>query len=282
MAPHLTTFEGMCGRYVLIEKLEAYEQRFHATAFPAPPRVVLPHYNLGPGALAPVVLNSDPNHIRWLRFGMTPFWARKPMLLFNARSEGDHNSEDNPDFRGARGIITKPAFRKPIRSQRCLVIADAFIEGPKQEKLDKPFLVFLQRRPFAFAGIWDEWADPETGEITSSFAIITTTPNSLLQKIGHHRSPVILHENDERRWLQDIPLSVVTSLLDPYPSAGMNAYPLDKRIKHPRENDPGLLHPSGPCVVPEKALRIVQDLKVQGMGYTKRDDRPQQGSLDLQ
>lgn len=271
----------MCGRYVLIEKLEAYEQRFQAQAFPPPPRVVLPHYNLGPGALAPVITNSDPNHIRWMRFGLTPFWAKKSMLLFNARSEGDHNSEDDPGFRGAKGIISKPAFRKPIRSQRCLVIADAFIEGPKQEKLDKPYLVFLDRRPFAFAGIWDEWADPETGELISSFAIITTTPNLVMQKIGHHRAPVILHESDERRWLQDLPLSEVTALLEPYPSSGMNAFPLDKRIKHPRENDPALLQPIGPGVVPEKEYRIVQDLKLQGMGYTKRDEHPKQRNLGL-
>lgn len=271
----------MCGRYVLIEKLETYEQRFQAQAFPPPPRVDLPHYNLGPGALAPVIINSDPNHIRWMRFGLTPFWAKKSMMLFNARSEGDHNSEDDPAFHGAKGIISKPAFRKPIRSQRCLVIADAFIEGPKQEKLDKPYLVFLQRRPFAFAGIWDEWVDPETGEVIPSFAIITTTPNAVLQRIGHHRSPVILHEGDERRWLQDIPLSEVTALLEPYPPQEMNAYPLEKRIKHPRENDPSLLIPAGPAVVPQTELRIVQDLRVQGMGYTKRDNRTGQGSLEL-
>ncbi|MFM1745421.1 MAG: hypothetical protein RLZZ630_1358 [Bacteroidota bacterium] len=271
----------MCGRYVLIDKLGAYEKRFNATAVSIPPTLVLPNYNVVPGAPAPVITNDQPDTIQFFRFGLTPFWAKKPMYMINARAEGDHNSDDDPLYRGAKGIISKPSFRKPIRSQRCLVIVDYFIEGPKLEKLDKPFLVYLHRRPIALAGIWDQWANPETGEIISSFSIITTTPNKLLQKIHHHRSPVILHEEDERRWLADAPLSDITALLEPYDGRDMNAYPIDPRIKNPRVNEPALLAPVGPPVEPETDIRVVRELKLQGMGYTKRDDRPQQGSLGL-
>ncbi|MBK7965533.1 MAG: hypothetical protein IPK10_09720 [Bacteroidetes bacterium] len=54
------------------------------------------------------------------------------MYLINARAEGDHNSDDDPNYRGAKGNHQQTFFRKPIRSQRCLVIADYFIEGPKK------------------------------------------------------------------------------------------------------------------------------------------------------
>ena len=63
------------------------------------------------------------------------------MYLFNARAEGDRNNENNEFYSGAKGIITKPSFRKPIRSQRCLVIADAFYEGSKKEKFGKNQIV---------------------------------------------------------------------------------------------------------------------------------------------
>jgi len=38
----------------------------------------------------------------------------------------------------------KPEFRKPIRSQRCLVVARAFIEGLTNEGLNKPYLIYLK------------------------------------------------------------------------------------------------------------------------------------------
>ncbi len=263
----------MCGRYVLIDKLESYEQRFQAMAQHMPAHAFLPNYNVVPGALAPVITNDKRNEIQFFRFGLTPFWAKKPMYLINARAEGDHNAEDDPNYRGAKGIISKPSFRKPIRSQRCLVIADFFIEGPKKEKLDKPFLVYLKRRPMAMAGIWDHWANPETGEIIHSFAIITTTPNPLLQKIHHHRSPVILHEGDERKWLEADHLSDITTLLEPYDGDDMNAYPISARIKNPRVNDIELLEPLGEPIEKETEFRVLRELKLQGMGYTKRDER---------
>lgn len=263
----------MCGRYILIDKIQSYEKRFNAVAQQYSALVTLPNYNVVPGALAPVITNDKPGEIQFFRFGMTPFWAKKPMYLINARAEGDQNSTDDPNYRGAKGIISKPSFRKPIRSQRCLVIADFFIEGPKKEKLDKPYLVYLKRRPFAMAGIWDQWANPETGEIFHSFSIITTTPNRVLQKIGHHRSPVILHEGDEQKWLQSEHLSDITDLLEPYDSDEMNAYPISTRIKSPRANALDLLVPVGEPVEKDVELRVLSELKLQGMGYTKREER---------
>ena len=98
------------------------------------------------------------------------------------------------------GILQKPMFRQSIRDRRCIVIADAFIEG-RAKKTRQPYLVYARhgRRPFGLAGIWDEWANPATGEITRSFAILTTVANELMQAIGHHRSPVVLDEEQSRR-----------------------------------------------------------------------------------
>lgn len=261
----------MCGRYVLIQKVEVIEKRFNVEA--PEDFGYKPSYNIAPGSYAPVITNENQRQLQLFRFGMTPFWSKKPLLLINARAEGDHNPEDDPDYSGAKGIITKPSFRKPIRSQRCLVIADCFIEGTTREKLSKPFAVYLMEgeRPFAFAGIWDTWADPETGEIIRSFAIITTVANELLRKIPHHRSPVILPRSLEQHWLNnDIPLSDVTGMLRPYPAEMMNAYPIDPAIKNPRANGPNLLKPVGQRLVPEFDVRRSQDINLQGMGMNKR------------
>ncbi len=268
----------MCGRYILVQKAENIEKRFN---------VSLPEgfewkasYNISPGSLAPVISSDKPRELQLFRFGMTPFWARKPMYLFNARTEGDHNKENNPSYAGSKGIITKPAFRKPIRLQRCLIPADCFIEGTEKEKLDKPFVVYLknQVRPFSFAGLWDSWTNKETGEIVRSFTIITTVANELLRKLPHHRSPVILERKNEAKWLDaSLPLSEVTKLLKPYPAEKMNAYPISNTIKNPGNNGPELINPIGERVKPEYNVKTSSDLELQGMGSNKKYKDP----LDL-
>ena len=128
-----------------------------------------------------------------MQFGFAPAWAKKQFdTTGNARSEGDHNADNDPGYRGAMRILQKPMFRQSIRHlAAALVAADAFIEGPQREKLAKPYVVYARdgQRPFALAGIWDEWTDTATGELVRSFAIITTTACDTLQAIGHHRSP---------------------------------------------------------------------------------------------
>ena len=49
----------MCGRYVVVSKVEVIEKRFNVTV-PELPLNVLPSFNIGPGSLAPVITNDQP------------------------------------------------------------------------------------------------------------------------------------------------------------------------------------------------------------------------------
>ncbi|MDO9510743.1 MAG: SOS response-associated peptidase [Bacteroidales bacterium] len=260
----------MCGRFILVQRLEAIEKRFQVEALADFP--LEPNYNVAPGQYTAIISSAEPRKLQLMRFGLTPFWAKKDMLIINARAEGDHNKENRADFSGAKGIIEKPSFRKPIRSQRCLVIADAFIEGTTNEKLSKPYLVYLRNkvRPFAMAGIYDTWIHPVSGLEISSFAIVTTTANSLMQKIPHHRSPVILSPSSEKKWLNtDAPLSDITRLLKPYDAELMNAYPIAATIKSPSATGPSLIQPTGPPLEIEIEYKNTQYLTKKGMGNPK-------------
>jgi len=273
----------MCGRYVTVSKLKAIEKRFNVST--ENPEQYQINTNVSAGQLAPVISNEDPKQLKFYQFGFTPSWAKKPSYVINARSEGDHNKEDDPNYHGAKGIINKPMFRQSIRSKRCLVIADAFVEGPKNEKLNKPYLVYRRdgERPFAFAGIWDEWVNKETGEILKSFAIITTVSNSVTQAIQHHRSPVILPADCEQLWLDPkLPLGEVTSLLEAFPGAELNAYPISANIKNPRNNGLELLEPKGERISKEHDYVIYNDLKLEGMGHTQARVRKQEREDDGQ
>ena len=263
----------MCGRYILVQKIEVLEKRFNVTV-PAD-FDFKPSYNISPGNYAPVITSENPRELQLFQFGMTPFWAKKKMYLFNARAEGDKNKENLSDYHGGKDIITKPAFRKPIRSQRCLIPADAFIEGTSAEGLNKPYLIYLQNkeRPFSFAGIYDVWIDKKTGEEHYGFSIITTTANELLKKLPHSRSPVILSKSEERKWLSSkTPLTDITKVLNPYPAELMNAYPISSEIKNPKAEGKNLISPTGEKIQSEIRIRTHKELHLQGMGNRNRKE----------
>lgn len=61
----------------------------------------------------------------------------------------------------------------------------------------------------SFAGIWRPLADGGR-----AFAFFTTEPNALVAPIHLKAMPVILHEEDEERWLAD----ELDGLVEPFPS----------------------------------------------------------------
>ena len=261
----------MCGRYIEVQKVETIEKRFNVQA-PAG-LDYQPSYNISPGKKAPVITNEKPDQLQMYRFGLTPFWSKKSMYLFNARAEGDKNKENDPQYTGSKEIFRKPSFRKPLRSQRCLVVADAFIEGTTEEGLSRPFVIYLKhhQRPFAFAGLWDRWEDPSKGEVVDSFSIITTVANDLIRKLPHHRSPVILPREAEKAWLsQQTPLNELLDLLKPYPAEYMNAYPIDRKIKSPKADGRELIEPVGERLEPESDFQVRKDLHLRGMGNPRK------------
>lgn len=260
----------MCGRYAIVTKIKEIEKKFGVTA--APTFSFVPNTNVSAGEYAPVITSDAPQTLQTLRFGLTPHWAQKSMLFINARSEGDHNKDDLYNYQGARGILEKPSFRKPIRSQRCIVLADCFIEGPKDVGLNKPFCLYLQngQRPFAMAGIWDEWIHPQTKEHIKSFSVVTTAANDLLRRIGHHRSPLVLANEDIKDWLSlSTPLERIVELMRPPQENLFNAYPISSAIKDPRANGMQLLQPIGERVSPEYRYEVTQELQLFGMGESR-------------
>jgi hypothetical protein len=100
-----------------------------------------------------------------------------------------------------------------------------------------------------------------------------TTANSLIKKTGHNRMPVILDDNEEKKWLKtDTELSHITRMLNRYDSKLMNAYPIDPRIKNPLENDKRLIQPIGDKLLNEEENKVTQ--RVSYNGYYHSKNRP--------
>ena len=136
----------------------------------------------------------------------------------------------------------QPTRQRDLAERRCLVLADGFYEWKKTERRQKTPYRFQLRteEPFAFAWIWEENED-EDGQTLRTFAIITTAPNALVEKV-HNRMPAMLRREAERAWLDTTTSREhVLSLLAPYPASEMCMYEISPRVNRATEDTPELV-----------------------------------------
>lgn len=170
-----------------------------------------------------------------MRWGLVPFWeksARPRVAPINARS-GE--------------AFSKPFFRQSIQKRRCLVPADGFYEWPKLEKPGKAprhanYYTLTDRRPFFFAGIFEE---PVEGLRPGTYTFFTTAPNALLLELPHERMPVILEADRAKEWIRPGPIAEADflRLCSPFPAEQMRTWKVDTRVNKPQNEGPE-------CVVP--------------------------------
>ena len=228
----------MCGRFAIATLPQFLAERPWIARTPPggelPAGALSARYNLAPQQDAAVVLNGETPALDVLRWGLVPSWARDPAVgnkLINARAET---------------LAEKPSFRDALRRRRCLVPADGFYEWQKDAAADggkRPhFLRVEGGRPFAFAGLWESWRDPEGGELRT-FTIVTCEPNETVKPL-HHRMACVLDKTDERAWLDPRPLSeqdaadLASRVLRPYDAHPMEAYPVSRLVNSPANEGP--------------------------------------------
>ncbi len=150
----------------------------------------------------PVISNDDLNKVQLYDWGLIPSWSSDSDIrkfTLNAKIET---------------LAQKPSFKDAINN-RCLVLSSGFFEWQWRDSKGKEKRKYLikptQEEIFAFAGIWSEWTNPETGEKQKTYSIITTEANELMSEIHNtkKRMPVILPKENEFDWLNAIPIPEV-------------------------------------------------------------------------
>jgi len=228
---------------------------------------------------APIIISQLLTEKKMAQFGLPNGRGGKAKEIINIRIEGKHNPENKPKYTGAKGIIREPKFRKMIRTQRCLVLANGFIVEHLEEGKQQTYMVYQRgvKKPFGMAGVWEEYTDRNTNERNIHFAVLTGPANRLMQKIGQVRAPIIIRDEDEVEWLRnDLPLSDITSLMQVFDPEDFNAYLVNTKIKLMKTFDRNMLKPIGPAVMPSNKFTMQQKLELQGMGNTaarKRRDK---------
>lgn len=223
----------MCGRYTLTSPSEDLALLFDiAEQLPLIP----PRYNLAPtqeAAVVRVTAPGEPRRLDFLRWGLIPYWAKEASIgnrMINARSEG---------------VAEKPAYKHSFKKKRCLIPTDGFYEWKKEGKAKQPFLIRRQdHKPFAFAGLWSTWRDPEKGVPVETFTILTTDANDFIRPL-HDRMPVILQKEDFDLWLDPRieDAERLQALLHPAPNDILETFPVSKLVNSPANELPNCIEP---------------------------------------
>ncbi|MCG8696582.1 MAG: SOS response-associated peptidase [Bacteroidales bacterium] len=200
---------------ILEEELKPYleEDLHHASGFA--------HPNLF------IYTNSEPYKPIRAAWGLVPSWVKN--------TEQKQKLWNNTINARGESIFEKPSFRTSAKSKRCLLCLDGFYEHHHFKGKTYPF--FIRRKdknPMTVAGLWEEWLDKETGELVTTFTVVTTKANEMMAKIHNSpkisepRMPLILEEKMANDWLTIIEneddKKKINSLIQPQSNIEFEAY----------------------------------------------------------
>ena len=189
----------------------------------------------------PAICSGKSSEIQLLRWGLIPSWTKNideaniiRYKTFNARAES---------------IATKPSFSASFRSKRCIIPVKGFFEWQHVGNQKIPWYIYnAGDEILSLAGLYSDWVENNTGEVFSTFSIITTDANDLMAKIHNSgkRMPALLNKSSEFMWL-DLSASQadVQNLLIPSPSGILKAHTISPLIndRSANKNNPDLILP---------------------------------------
>ena len=174
----------------------------------------------------PAICSGKTGKIQLLRWGLIPSWTKSKesadqirLKTFNARAES---------------IDKKPSFSGSFNSKRCIIPVKGFFEWQHAGAKRIPWYIYrADNGILSLAGLWDEWVETTTGEMFSTFSVVTTDANELMSGIHNSakRMPVILERKAEKQWI-DLELNKMEALelLKPCPSEILNAHTISDLV----------------------------------------------------
>ncbi len=219
----------MCGRFTVTCDADGLRAEFGVDV----PVEWVPRYNVAPQQPVPVIgrTGDGPPTLSLVRWGLVPWWADTPdvgVKAINARAET---------------IDVRPTFREAFRERRCWIVADGFYEWRREGRVRQPWRFALRdRRPFAFAGLWDRWKGPD-GEPLFTCAIVTTAAHPTVAAV-HDRMPVMLARETRDLWLDDAAgADALKALLRPWPRDDLEGYAVTRRVNSVLNDEPACIEP---------------------------------------
>lgn len=217
----------MCGRFTIAvtrdEMISYLQENFQIPEFEIDYN--LPRYNVSPTQDILTIINDGSKYrVGKIRWGFVPFFAKEintKYLMINARKDS---------------LITKNFYKDSLLNKRCLILSDGFYEWAKTTNGKIPYYIKIKNKKlYTYAGLYSKAIID--GKPLFTTTIITTNANQFMEEI-HDRMPIILDEDNAKKWLdtnnQD--LDNLLDILNQYDSSKMIKHPVSKLVNKP-DND---------------------------------------------
>ena len=134
-------------------------------------------------------------------------------------------------------------FRPPLPNKsstaQSVEYVDGFYEHHHHKGQTYPYYIYRKDgEPMIFAGLYNDWADPDTGEVMTTFTIVTTEGNPMLARIHNNpklsgpRMPLILPDPLADRWLDplkdELDQKALQELIRSYPEEPLAAHTVSR------------------------------------------------------
>jgi putative SOS response-associated peptidase YedK len=137
-------------------------------------------------------------------------------------------------------------FRDAFRKRRRIIPASGFYEwtGGKGDRQPHLFTAADGSPVLAFAGLWDSWRDPATGQNLLSATIIVSGASECMTSF-HDRMPVLLRPEDFEGWLNG---TLGPKALRPAAESALREWVVSRRVNRAGEgdDDPAIISPETP------------------------------------
>lgn len=203
-------------------------------------------YNMHPVIKA--VENTRETEIEKMQWGFLPPYLKSAedvkRFRFGYKDNQDKYHKGFTTLNATSEELLGKMFKEAALKRRCLVPSNGFYEWMhvtvvgKSGKLLKtpekfPYLIKMRNEvEFYLAGVWQPWFNAEAKTVTNTFAIVTTSANTLMKQIHNskERMPTILPGKVADAWLyKDLADQEILDIANyQVASAEMIAIPLDK------------------------------------------------------
>lgn len=258
----------MCGRYASFRQSQDIANEFDVVTLSQAAALFEPSWNVAPTTMVRIIVDrpasalekysdmvpvegadspgqADPDALvramQLARWGLVPPWSKSLSVgarMINARSET---------------AATKPSFRKPFASARCIVVADGYYEWHTHADGSKtPHYIYASNGDsLAFAGMFSWWPNHDEPEDSPNRWVLSTTILTADARDGleeiHDREPVMLSHDLVTDWLDPAltdPEEISHLIARPGPE--LSWHPVSRAVGSVRNNTPSLIEPIAP------------------------------------
>jgi putative SOS response-associated peptidase YedK len=123
-------------------------------------------------------------------------------------------SAPRPIWARAETVASHPMFADAFQRRRAIVPANEYFQRATKGEIGRRWaLSGIDRRPMAWAGLWEGYRSP-SGEIIRTYCVITVEPSADVAPI-HDRMPLIIEDGDLPLWLGETTGDPTTLLRPP-------------------------------------------------------------------